>query len=145
MILNKASELVSGSRVIKQEKVYVTTLGKGSNPIVIIPQHSMSGAQKAAQNLRADSKGAPQQIKLVTIGGQGRVSTVTSAQLINTTAKTSLQGQNMQIGNKVPLSTSSGAVITKLIIAKPSNNKPIGSSQTTQSTSVCTGRSPFPQ
>ncbi|XP_077130923.1 protein lin-54 homolog [Ranitomeya variabilis] len=143
MIHNKVSELASGSRVIKQEKVYVTTLGKGSNPIVFIPQHSMSGTQKAAQNQRADAKGPPQQIKLVTIGGQGGVSSVTSAQLINTTAKTSLQGQqiqNVQIGKKVPLSTSSGAVITKLIIAKPSNSKPIGSSQTTQSTSVFTGR-----
>lgn len=141
MILNKASELAGGNRLIKQEKVYVTTLGKGSNPIVFIPQNAMSGAQKAGQNL--DSKGAPQQIKLVTIGSQGGVSSLTSAQLINTTAKTSLQGQqiqNVQIAKKVPLSTSSGAVITKLIIAKPSNNKPIGSGQTTQTTSVFTGR-----
>ncbi|KAM4052301.1 protein lin-54 homolog isoform 2-T3 [Anomaloglossus baeobatrachus] len=142
MILNKASELSATSRMIKQEKVYVTTLGKGSNPIVFIPQNAMSGTQKA-QNQRGDSKGAPQQIKLVTIGGQGGVSSLTSAQIINTASKASLQGQqiqNVQIAKKVPLSTSSGAVITKLIIAKPSNNKTIGSSQTTQSTSVFAGR-----
>lgn len=138
MILNKASELTAGNRLIKQDKVYVTTLGKGSNPIVFIPQNAMSSAQKAAQNQHLDSKGVPQQIKLVTIGGQGGISTLTSAQLINTTAKSSLQGQqiqNVQIAKKVPLST---AVITKLIIAKPANSKPIG--QTTQSTSVFTGR-----
>lgn len=140
MILNKASELTAGNRLIKQDKVYVTTLGKGSNPIVFIPQNAMSSAQKAAQNQHLDSKGVPQQIKLVTIGGQGGISTLTSAQLINTTAKSSLQGQqiqNVQIAKKVPLST---AVITKLIIAKPANSKPIGSGQTTQSTSVFTGR-----
>ncbi|XP_069832791.1 protein lin-54 homolog [Dendropsophus ebraccatus] len=143
VILNKASELAAGSRVIKQEKVYVTTLGKGSNPIVFIPQNTMSNAQKAVQNQHVDTKGTPQQIKLVTIGGQGGVSSLTSAQLINTAAKSSLQGQqmqNVQIAKKVPLSTSSGAVITKLIIAKPSNNKAISSGQNAQSASVFTGR-----
>ncbi|CAJ0958299.1 unnamed protein product [Ranitomeya imitator] len=137
MIHNKVSELASGSRVIKQEKVYVTTLGKGNNPIVFIPQHSMSSTQKAAQNQRADAKGPPQQIKLVTIGGQGGVSSVTSAQLINTTAKTSLQGQQIQ-NVQFLYQPHLVHVITKLIIAKPSNSKPIGSSQTTQSTSVFT-------
>ncbi|KAM3938026.1 protein lin-54 homolog isoform 1-T1 [Leptodactylus fuscus] len=142
VILNKASELAS-SRMVKQEKVYVTTLGKGSNPIVFIPQNSMSSTQKTIQNQHVDSKGTPQQIKLVTIGSQGGMSSLTSAQLINTAAKSSLQGQqiqNVQIAKKVPLSTSSGAVITKLIIAKPSNSKPISSGQNTQSTSVFTGR-----
>ncbi|XP_056424885.1 protein lin-54 homolog [Hyla sarda] len=139
MVLNKSSELAAGSR-IKQEKVYVTTLGKGSNPIVFIPQNTMASTQKAVQNQHLDTKGTPQQIKLVTLGGQGGVSSLTSAQLFNT--KSSLQGQqiqNVQIAKKVPLSTSSGAVITKLIIAKPSNNKPLSSGQT-QSTSVYTGR-----
>ncbi|XP_044160531.1 protein lin-54 homolog [Bufo gargarizans] len=139
VILNKASELTAGSRMITQEKVYLTTLGKGSNPIVFIPQNAVSATQKGAQGQLVDSKGTPQQIKLVTIGGQGGI----SSQLLSTAAKSSLQGQqiqNVQIAKKVPLSTSSGAVITKLIIAKPSNSKPIGSGQTTQSTSVFTGR-----
>ncbi|XP_075717315.1 protein lin-54 homolog [Rhinoderma darwinii] len=141
VILNKASDLTAGNHM---EKVYVTTLGKGSSPFVLIPQNAMSSTQKAVQNQLVDCKGTPQQIKLVTIGGQGGVSTLTSAQFINTIAKSSLQGQqiqNVQIAKKVPLSSSSsGAVITKLIIAKPSNNKSIGSGQTTQSTSVFAGR-----
>ncbi|XP_071970844.1 protein lin-54 homolog isoform X2 [Engystomops pustulosus] len=143
VILNKTSELATSNRMIKQEKVYVTTLGKGSNPIVFIPQNAMSSTQKATQVQHVDSKGTPQQIKLVTIGGQSGVSSLTSAQLINTAAKSSLHGQqiqNVQIAKKVPLSTSSGAVITKLIIAKPSNSKAIGSGQNTQPTSVFTGR-----
>ncbi|XP_040273990.1 protein lin-54 homolog [Bufo bufo] len=143
VILNKASELTAGGRMITQEKVYLTTLGKGSNPIVFIPQNAVSATQKGAQGQLVDSKGTPQQIKLVTIGGQGGMSSLTSSQLLSTAAKSSLQGQqiqNVQIAKKVPLSTSSGAVITKLIIAKPSNSKPIGSGQTTQSTSVFTGR-----
>ncbi|KAG9468680.1 hypothetical protein GDO78_022165 [Eleutherodactylus coqui] len=143
VILNKASELTAGNRLIKQEKVYVTTLGKGSSPFVIIPQNAMSSAQKAGQNQNVDSKGTPQQIKLVTIGSQGGVSSVTSAHLINTATKSTLQGQqiqNVQIAKKVPISTSSGAVITKLIIAKPSNSKPISSGQLTQSASVFTSR-----
>ncbi|KAG8593636.1 hypothetical protein GDO81_000911 [Engystomops pustulosus] len=96
VILNKTSELATSNRMIKQEKVYVTTLGKGSNPIVFIPQNAMSSTQKATQVQHVDSKGTPQQIKLVTIGGQSGVSSLTSAQLLNTAAKSSLHGQQIQ-------------------------------------------------
>ncbi|CAI9550148.1 unnamed protein product, partial [Staurois parvus] len=68
------------------------------------------------------------------------MSSLTSAQLISSAAKSSVlqtqQVQNVQIAKKVPAS-SSGAVITKLIIAKPLNSKP---GQTTQVSSVFAGK-----
>ncbi|XP_075060345.1 protein lin-54 homolog [Mixophyes fleayi] len=149
MILNKASELTSGNRVVKQEKLIVTTLGKSSHPIVLIPQSQMSGTHKATQIQHVDFKGTPQQIKLVTIGGRTEVkpvlamSSLSSAQIISPATKSSIlhgqQIQNVQIAKKVPAS-SSGAVITKLIIAKPLNSKPLGSGQTTQVSSVFAGK-----
>ncbi|XP_072261427.1 protein lin-54 homolog isoform X2 [Pyxicephalus adspersus] len=146
VILNKTSEVTSSNRFVKPEKLIVTTLGKTSHPFVLIPQNQMSGTQKATSLQHVDGKGAPQQIKLVTIGSRSDVkpvlgmSSLTSAQLISSTAKSSVlqtqQVQNVQIAKKVPTS-SSGAVITKLIIAKPLNSKP---GQTTQVSSVFAGK-----
>ncbi|XP_073453955.1 protein lin-54 homolog isoform X2 [Aquarana catesbeiana] len=146
VLLNKASDITSGNRFVKQEKLIVTTIGKSSHPIVLIPQNQMSGTQKVTPLQHVDGKGAPQQIKLVTIGSRSDIkpvlgmSSLTSAQLITSTAKSSVlqtqQVQNVQIAKKVPVS-SSGAVITKLIIAKPLNSKP---GQTTQVSSVFAGK-----
>ncbi|XP_077332270.1 protein lin-54 homolog isoform X1 [Lithobates pipiens] len=146
VLLNKASDITSGNRFVKQEKLIVTTIGKSSHPIVLIPQNQMSGTQKVTPLQHVDGKGAPQQIKLVTIGSRSDIkpvlgmSSLTTAQLITSTAKSSVlqtqQVQNVQIAKKVPVS-SSGAVITKLIIAKPLNSKP---GQTTQVSSVFAGK-----
>ncbi|XP_040180759.1 protein lin-54 homolog isoform X2 [Rana temporaria] len=146
VLLNKASDITSGNRFVKQEKLIVTTIGKSSHPIVLIPQNQMSGTQKVTPLQHVDGKGAPQQIKLVTIGSRSDMkpvlgmSSLTSAQLITSTSKSSVlqtqQVQNVQIAKKVPVS-SSGAVITKLIIAKPLNSKP---GQTTQVSSVFAGK-----
>lgn len=107
VILNKASEVISGNRFVKQEKLFVTTIGKSSHPIVLIPQNQMSGTQKATSFQHVDGKGVPQQIKLVTIGSRSDVkpvlgmSSLTSAQLISSTAKSSAlqapQLQNVQV------------------------------------------------
>lgn len=103
MIINKASEITSSNRFVKQEKLIVTTIGKSSHPIVLIPQNQMSSTQKATPLQHIDGKGAPQQIKLVTIGNRSDIkpvlgmSSLTSAQLISSTAKSSvLQAQQVQ-------------------------------------------------
>lgn len=103
MIINKASEITSSNRFVKQEKLIVTTIGKSSHPIVLIPQNQMSSTQKATPLQHVDGKGAPQQIKLVTIGNRSDIkpilgmSSLTSAQLISSTAKSSvLQAQQVQ-------------------------------------------------
>ncbi|KAM4810008.1 protein lin-54 homolog isoform 1-T1 [Rhinophrynus dorsalis] len=156
-ILNKvsqASEITAGSHLVKQDgqKLIVTTLGKSSHPIVLtLPQSQLSNAQKAATHIQhVDSKGTPQQIKFVTIGGNRQdaktvlgVSALSSSQLLNPSTKSSVlqtqQIKTVQIAKKVPAS-SSGPVITKLIIAKPLNSKPLTTGQTTQVSSVFTGR-----
>ncbi|KAG8454335.1 hypothetical protein GDO86_000829 [Hymenochirus boettgeri] len=146
VILNKvsqASDLTTGSHLIKQDgqKLIVTTLGKSSHPIVLtLPQGHISNPQKTPAHIQhVDSKGKPQQIKLVTIGGNRPdgntvlgMSTLTSAQLGNPPGKSSVlhaqQIKTVQIAKKAPVS-SSGPLITKLIIA---NSKPLTTAQTTQ-------------
>ncbi|XP_053318893.1 protein lin-54 homolog [Spea bombifrons] len=157
VILNKipqVSEFPPGSRVMKQEgqKLIVTTLGKPNQPFVLtLPQSQLSNTQKTAAHIQhLDSKGTPQQIKLVTIGGSRTdvkpvlgVSSLTPAQLIGQSAKSTVmqtqQIQTMQIAKKGPAS-SSGAVITKLIIAKPLTSKPLATGQTTQVSSAFSGK-----
>ncbi|KAM8940090.1 protein lin-54 homolog isoform 1-T1 [Pelodytes ibericus] len=151
VILNKvtqASELPPGSHFVKHEgqKLIVTPLGKPNHPFVLtIPQSQLSNAQK-----NNDSKCAPQQIKLVTIGGTRpemkpvlSVPSLTSAHLLSSSSKSpasqTQQIQTMQIAKKGPAS-SSGAVITKLIIAKPLTSKPLTTGQTTQVSSVISGK-----
>lgn len=107
VLLNKASDITSGNRFVKQEKLIVTTIGKSSHPIVLIPQNQMSGTQKVTPLQHVDGKGAPQQIKLVTIGSRSDMkpvlgmSSLTSAQLITSTSKSSVlqtqQVQNVQV------------------------------------------------
>ncbi|KAM4810009.1 protein lin-54 homolog isoform 2-T2 [Rhinophrynus dorsalis] len=110
-ILNKvsqASEITAGSHLVKQDgqKLIVTTLGKSSHPIVLtLPQSQLSNAQKAATHIQhVDSKGTPQQIKFVTIGGNRQdaktvlgVSALSSSQLLNPSTKSSvLQTQQIK-------------------------------------------------
>ncbi|XP_063314853.1 protein lin-54 homolog [Pelobates fuscus] len=150
MILNKTSELTPSSHLVKHEgqKLIVTTLGKASHPLFLtLPQ----GTQKNATHIQhLDSKGNPQQIKLVTIGGTrpevkpviGGMS-LSSAHLIGSSVKSAgfvgPASQTLQIAKKNPAS-SSGAVITKLIIAKPLTSKPITTGQTTQVSSIFSGK-----
>lgn len=102
VILNKACEVTSANRFVKQEKLIVTTLGKSSHPFVLIPQNQMSGTQKAASLQHIDGKGMPQQIKLVTIGSRSDakpllgMSSLTSAQLISSTKSSVLQTPQLQ-------------------------------------------------
>uniref|UniRef100_A0A8C5PBB1 Protein lin-54 homolog n=1 Tax=Leptobrachium leishanense TaxID=445787 RepID=A0A8C5PBB1_9ANUR len=153
VILNKvtqASELTPSGHFVKHDgqKLIVTTLGKTSHPFFLTLNQS---TQKNATHFQQlDSKGIPQQIKLVTIGGTRSevkpvvgVSPLSSAQLIGSSAKSSSiqasQIQTMQIAKKGPAS-SSGAVITKLIIAKPMTSKPLTTGHTTQVSSVFSGK-----
>ncbi|KAE8631135.1 hypothetical protein XENTR_v10001095 [Xenopus tropicalis] len=154
VVLNKvsqASDLTAGSHVVKQEgqKLIVTTLGKSSHPIVLtLPQSHIGNAQTPVTHVqRIESKVTPQQIKLVTIGGNRSdgnpvlgMSALTSAQIISPSTKSPVlqtqQIKTLQIAKKAP--TSSGPVITKLIIAKPLNSKPL-TEQTTQIASSFAG------
>ncbi|KAM4710195.1 protein lin-54 homolog [Discoglossus pictus] len=152
--VSQASEIIPGSHFLNQDgqKLIVTTLGKSSHPFVLtLPQNQPSSAQKVGTHIQPmDTKGTPQQIKLVTIGG-GRpemkpvlgMSSLSPAQIITSTSKSPMlqaqQIKTLQIAKKVPAS-SSGPVITKLIIAKPVNSKPLTTGQITQVSSVLAGR-----
>ncbi|OCT58531.1 protein lin-54 homolog [Xenopus laevis] len=150
VILNKVSQtsdLKAGSHVVKQEgqKLIVTTLGKSNHPIVLtLPQTSATHVQCV------ESKVTQQHIKLVTIGGNRPdgnpilgMSTLTSAQIISPSTKSPVlqtqQIKTVQIAKKAPAS-SSGPVITKLIIAKPLNSKALSGQTTQVSSSFAGGR-----
>lgn len=153
-ILNKvtqASDLKATNATVKQEgqKLIVTT--KSGQPFVLtLPHGQLPHAPKLASLVQAtDSKGQTPQIKVLTIGGRSElkpsigVSAVTQGvQLINTAAKSSVlqaqQFKTVQIAKKTPVS-SSGAVFTKLIIAKPINSKAVTSGQATPVSSVFSG------
>ncbi|KAJ1218746.1 hypothetical protein NDU88_006322 [Pleurodeles waltl] len=153
-ILNKvtqASDLKATNATVKQEgqKLIVTT--KSGQPFVLtLPHGQLPHAPKLASLMQAaDSKGHTPQIKVLTIGGRSElkpsigVSAVTQGvQLINTAAKSSVlqaqQFKTVQIAKKTPVS-SSGAVFTKLIIAKPLNSKAVTSGQATPVSSVFSG------
>ncbi|XP_069482224.1 protein lin-54 homolog isoform X2 [Ambystoma mexicanum] len=153
LILNKvsqASELKASNATVKQEgqKLIVTT--KSGQPFVFtLPPGQLPHVPKLASLMQAgNSEGHTPQIKLLTIGGRSElkpslgVSSVTQGvQLINAGAKSpALQTgpfKTVQIAKKTPV--SSGAVITKLIIAKPLNSKAVTSGQATPVSSVFSG------
>nr|XP_014350434.1 PREDICTED: protein lin-54 homolog isoform X3 [Latimeria chalumnae] len=85
IILNKAlqaSDLKPAGQVIKQEgqKLFVTTLAKSGQPIVLaLPQSQLSQTQKATSQAQSiESKIQTQQIKLVTLGGRPEIKPVIS-------------------------------------------------------------------
>ncbi|XP_012675191.1 protein lin-54 homolog isoform X2 [Clupea harengus] len=149
LILNKVAASPGSElkpQLLKQDgqKLVVTTLGKGGQPIVLAMPHS---AAKAGTLLSAgDGKGQPQQFKVVTIGGRTDLKPMVGVQALSTasqlmgTSQTVQQGQHpktLQITKKVPVSTAA-PMITKFIITKALNSKGLNSQ--TSLSPVMTGR-----
>ncbi|XP_064414786.1 protein lin-54 homolog [Latimeria chalumnae] len=156
IILNKAlqaSDLKPAGQVIKQEgqKLFVTTLAKSGQPIVLaLPQSQLSQTQKATSQAQSiESKIQTQQIKLVTLGGRPEIKPVISvpslgpgSHLISASGQSSgiqtSQLKTVQIAKKT--TSSPGQMITKLFITKPLNSKAIVQSQSSSVSPVITGR-----
>ncbi|MGH0152895.1 UNVERIFIED_CONTAM: hypothetical protein FKN15_049699 [Acipenser sinensis] len=144
VILNKVSQSPSSdlkpttTQVFKQDgqKLFVTTIGKSGQPIVLTLPHTSHLAQSPkagqGQGMGLDTKIQPQQFKVVTIGSRTDLKPVIGVQamgsgnqLISTSQHSTLQAQQLktiQIAKKTQTS-SAGPMITKFIITKPLNSK----------------------
>ncbi|MBN3287929.1 LIN54 protein, partial [Polyodon spathula] len=144
VILNKVSHSPSSdlkpstTQVFKQDgqKLFVTTIGKSGQPIVLTLPHTSHLAQSPkagqGQGMGLDTKIQPQQFKVVTIGSRTDLKPVIGVQamgsgnqLISTSQHSTLQAQQLktvQIAKKTQTS-SAGPMITKFIFAKPLNSK----------------------
>uniref|UniRef100_A0A3B3QWY7 Lin-54 DREAM MuvB core complex component n=1 Tax=Paramormyrops kingsleyae TaxID=1676925 RepID=A0A3B3QWY7_9TELE len=148
IILNKVSaDTRSPAQAPKQEgqKLVVTTLPKGGQPIMLTLSHT--GAKAASVQGAADAKAPLQQFQVVTIGGRADRKPVMGVQAVSTTSQllapsqqSALQAQQLktvQIAKKTQASPS-GQMITKFIITKPLNSK--GLSGQTSVSPVIPGR-----
>ncbi|MGH0183836.1 UNVERIFIED_CONTAM: hypothetical protein FKN15_018835 [Acipenser sinensis] len=146
VILNKVSQSPSSdlkpttTQVFKQDgqKLFVTTIGKSGQPIVLTLPHTSHLAQSPkagqGQGMGLDTKIQPQQFKVVTIGSRTDLKPVIGVQamgsgnqLISTSQHSTLQAQQLktiQIAKKTQTS-SAGPMITKFIITKPLNSKAV--------------------
>ena len=101
LILNKVAASPGSElkpQLLKQDgqKLVVTTLGKGGQPIVLAMPHS---AAKAGTLLSAgDGKGQPQQFKVVTIGGRTDLKPMVGVQALSTASQLMGTSQTVQQG-----------------------------------------------
>ncbi|XP_028836061.1 protein lin-54 homolog isoform X2 [Denticeps clupeoides] len=136
-----------GTPLLKHEgqKLVVTTISKGGQPIVLTLPHT---AAKPGTVVRTgDATVQPQQFKVVAIGGRTELKPVVGVQTVSTasqlgssspqTASQNQQLKTVQITKKTVASTA-GPMVTKFIITKALSSK--GLSSQTSVSPVLTGR-----
>nr|XP_057919134.1 protein lin-54 homolog [Doryrhamphus excisus]XP_057919143.1 protein lin-54 homolog [Doryrhamphus excisus]XP_057919152.1 protein lin-54 homolog [Doryrhamphus excisus] len=108
-------------QIIKQDgqKLFVTTIGKTGQPIVLQLPHTAAAKAGGAQ-AAADGKSPVPQIKVVTIGGRSELKQVVASAASQVTALQSPQLKTVQLTKKTPASSASPI---KFIITKAVNSK----------------------